>query len=198
MPEKTPDEIKKGLECLDKMQFFMGQRAGRELWMEKPKDVQEKDIESYNRDIKIVRNLIQQLEAENHQLLTKVKQLETKCQQLERERDAAVKDIEVDGVCGTCKYLDFYEEKCPCDQCVHIGRGLNSHWQWRGVKESKPNIIELLQADNTKELLEKIEQLIIERDEAYEAICGHCMDIPCQENECYWYRKMNQTEETKS
>ena len=61
---KSPDEIKKGLECLDKMQFFMGQRAGRELWNEKPHDVQEQDLEQYNRDAEKVRALIQQLEAQ--------------------------------------------------------------------------------------------------------------------------------------
>ena len=63
-PMKTPEEIKKGLECLDKMQFFMGQRAGRELWADKPHEIQEKDIESFNRDIETVRNLIRQLEAQ--------------------------------------------------------------------------------------------------------------------------------------
>lgn len=50
----------------------------------------------------------------------------------------------------------------------------------------------------TKDSKTTFQQLITERDEAYEAICAHCMDIPCQENECYWYRKMNQTEETKT
>lgn len=49
----------------------------------------------------------------------------------------------------------------------------------------------------TKDSKTTFQQLVTERDEAYEAICDHCMDIPCQENECYWYRKMNQTEETK-
>lgn len=125
---KTPDEIKKGLECLDKMQFFMGQRAGRELWMEKPKDVQEKDIESYNRDIKIVRNLIQQLETENHQLLTKVEQLTAKCHQLERERDAAVACIP--RFCGFCKWFGE-DRKCKRTN----GCGASTGWEWRGVKE---------------------------------------------------------------
>ena len=58
------DLIKQGLECLDKMQFFGGQRAGRELRMDKPYDVQEKDLESFNRDIETVRACIQQLEAQ--------------------------------------------------------------------------------------------------------------------------------------
>ena len=78
---KSPDEIKKGLECLDKMQFFMGQRAGRELWNEKPHDVQERDLEQYNHDVDTVRALIQQLEDHLREATKKVEQLEA-------ERDA--------------------------------------------------------------------------------------------------------------
>ena len=50
------------MECLEKMQFFMGQRAGRELWMSKPKNVQDVDIEQYNHDIETVMHYIQHLE----------------------------------------------------------------------------------------------------------------------------------------
>lgn len=48
-------EIQRCIEILDKWEFFYGQRAGRELWAEKPKDVQEQDIADFNRDIQIVR-----------------------------------------------------------------------------------------------------------------------------------------------
>lgn len=124
---KTPDEIKKGLECLDKMQFFMGQRAGRELWMDKPHDVQEKDIESFNRDIETVRNCIQQLEDFNAELLTK-------CERLERERDALMHWAR--GRCDTCAHNDDCVKHDPDPE------GLIVHWyddceiwEWRGVKE---------------------------------------------------------------
>ena len=36
-----------------------------------------------------------------------------------------------------------------------------------------------------KEALEKAER---ERDEAVDAICTHCMDFPCQEDDCKWWR----------
>ena len=39
------------LEVLDKLSFFGGQRAGRELWNDKPREVQDEDIASFNRDI---------------------------------------------------------------------------------------------------------------------------------------------------
>lgn len=48
----------KALEILDKIQFFYGQRAGRELWTEKPIEVQDKDIEDFNRDIEFLREYI--------------------------------------------------------------------------------------------------------------------------------------------
>lgn len=45
-------------EILDKWEFFYGQRAGRELWADKPKEIQDKDIAAFNRDIQIVRNAV--------------------------------------------------------------------------------------------------------------------------------------------
>lgn len=45
-------------EVLDKLQFFGGQRAGRELWNDKPREVQDEDIASFNRDIEWLREFI--------------------------------------------------------------------------------------------------------------------------------------------
>ena len=47
--------IEKALDILEKWEFFYGQRAGRELWSIKPKEVQDKDIEDFVRDLEIVR-----------------------------------------------------------------------------------------------------------------------------------------------
>lgn len=46
------------LDILNKMEFFGGQRAGRELWGDKPKEVQDEDIENFNRDIQKIRDYI--------------------------------------------------------------------------------------------------------------------------------------------
>ena len=46
------------LEVLDKLSFFGGQRAGRELWNDKPREVQDEDIASFNRDIEWLRGCI--------------------------------------------------------------------------------------------------------------------------------------------
>lgn len=45
-------------EVLDKLQFFGGQRAGRELWNDKPREVQDEDIANFNRDIEYLRGVI--------------------------------------------------------------------------------------------------------------------------------------------
>lgn len=46
------------LEILDKMQFFGGQRAGREIWNDKPREVQDADIAAFNRDIETLRKVV--------------------------------------------------------------------------------------------------------------------------------------------
>ena len=46
------------LEVLDKLSFFGGQRAGRELWNDKPRKVQDEDIARFNRDVEWLRDFI--------------------------------------------------------------------------------------------------------------------------------------------
>lgn len=46
------------LEILDKMAFFQGQRAGRELWAEKSTEIQDIDIDCFVRDIANLREYI--------------------------------------------------------------------------------------------------------------------------------------------
>lgn len=52
------------IDILDKWQFFYGQRAGRELWMDKPKEIQEEDLANFNRDLETVRSFINLLRYE--------------------------------------------------------------------------------------------------------------------------------------
>ena len=51
--------IEQAHDILDKWQCFQGQRAGRELWAHKPKDVQDQDIADFNRDVEIVRSALE-------------------------------------------------------------------------------------------------------------------------------------------
>ena len=47
----TDNEIIKANDILDKLDFFDGQRAGRELWFNKPEEIQNEDIKSFVDDI---------------------------------------------------------------------------------------------------------------------------------------------------
>ena len=51
----TRENILTSLDILNKLQFFQGQRAGRELWNNKPEDVQNKDIENFYKDLDFLR-----------------------------------------------------------------------------------------------------------------------------------------------
>ena len=42
------------IDILEKWSFFFGKRAGRELWGDKPKEVQDQDIAAFNQDMEIV------------------------------------------------------------------------------------------------------------------------------------------------
>ena len=54
----------KVFDILDKWEFFFGQRAGRELWGDKPEAVQDQDIADFNRDMKIVRSALRPVSRE--------------------------------------------------------------------------------------------------------------------------------------
>ena len=56
-------EIEKAIEILDKLSFFGGQRAGRELWNDKPREVQDEDIANFNRDVEQLRDFICRMDA---------------------------------------------------------------------------------------------------------------------------------------
>ena len=60
----TDNEIIKANDILDKLDFFGGQRVGRELWFEKPFDVQNEDIEDFSKDIAFLKDFINRQKAE--------------------------------------------------------------------------------------------------------------------------------------
>lgn len=85
------------MEILDKMNFFQGQRAGRELWNDKPFEVQEEDLGNFKRDIdtigsyiwEIVKELKQYRDAEEQGLLLRLREPLT--DDLRKELDKYVK-----------------------------------------------------------------------------------------------------------
>ena len=59
-------------DILDKMDFFQGQRASRELWNGKPFDVQEQDIANFSRDVALIKAYINELTDENERLRAEI------------------------------------------------------------------------------------------------------------------------------
>lgn len=52
------DEKQKVLDILNKFSFILGQRAGRELWFDKPEKVQDEDLSNFNEDIEHIKHYI--------------------------------------------------------------------------------------------------------------------------------------------
>lgn len=59
----------KALDILDQFEFFGG-RSGRELWQDKPTDIQNADIEKYKENVTFLVNFIKRQKAENSNLLS--------------------------------------------------------------------------------------------------------------------------------
>lgn len=140
---KTPDEIKKGLECC--MDYQSCVKYGIE---ECPYNDTTKCMDALLADALAY---IQQLESDKQQfegLLNHMNQLrdaaagralkmEERVKRLERERDAAVGDIP--RACGYCKWFEInlggnMTECHNPNGCRNIS-GVNTGFEWRGVKE---------------------------------------------------------------
>ena len=64
------------ISILDKLDFFQGQRAGRELWNNKPFEVQEQDISDFSRDVALIKEYIKSQDEQIFQLENRLKECE--------------------------------------------------------------------------------------------------------------------------
>ena len=122
---KTPDEIKKGLECFgghcdmncDGCEFDTGYTARSQVM----------------RDALVY---IRQLEGQNAEQAARL-------EQVTRERDAAVKQVKEFGDCQCCTHDEICKDlfpdcgdcnnvQCPCNSCKADTR---NNWEWRGVPQ---------------------------------------------------------------
>lgn len=55
---KDKEKQEKVFDILNKFEFFQGQRAGRELWNDKPKEVQDQDIADFVKGINYIRSYL--------------------------------------------------------------------------------------------------------------------------------------------
>ena len=85
---KDKEKQIKVFDILDKMEFFQGQRAGRELWNDKPKEVQDKDIADFIKDINYIRSYLQDsvvLSREEYERITKELVTEQRATEIAKE-----------------------------------------------------------------------------------------------------------------
>ena len=131
---RTPEEIKKGLECCKP-------KWESSRWVTCRNECPFRNEHAFCKNVLLtcVSAYIQQLE--NH-----IGELTEKVKQLERERDAAVEQLKAVDVsscfeCVHCKHEelcnspvwpcnDCDNEECPCHTCSD-----GSNWQWCGVQE---------------------------------------------------------------
>ena len=81
------------IDILEKWSFFFGQRAGRELWGDKPKAAQDQDIIDFNREMEIVCSALRPITRE----------------QAEKMRG----EWTTDGVCSRCGFDAMYYKGVP-------------------------------------------------------------------------------------
>ena len=104
----------KVFDILDKWEFSFGQRAGRELWGDKPEAVQDQDIADFNRDMKIVRDALRPVSRE------RVEQMRGEWVAKHRHRGGFRRATGVDDmgeqrtitIDERCEYDDRYCSKC--------------------------------------------------------------------------------------
>lgn len=53
-------DLEEILDILEKWDFFYGQRSGRELWSDKPREIQDKDIKNFKRDLDKITKFIKE------------------------------------------------------------------------------------------------------------------------------------------
>ena len=91
----SDNEIIKANDILDKFDFF-NQRVGRELWSDKPKDIQDKDIEIFSNNVKFLKDFINRLQADKEALIagqeTLQKALAEKNAEIERLQNALTEE----------------------------------------------------------------------------------------------------------
>lgn len=94
----TDNDIIKALEICEKLCFFGGQRAGRELWFDKPIDVQNKDIANFIIDVTYLKDFINYQNAEIERLKweldSTLKLLAAKREEEQREHNSIIKELE--------------------------------------------------------------------------------------------------------
>ena len=106
-------------DILDQFHFFLGQRAGRELWGDKPRAVQDRDIANFNRNLQIIRNYIKQNTASSDVPDINVGKIDEVCEWRLCDEEANVYDT----ACGNSEMLfDGSPSENEYEFCPYCGK----------------------------------------------------------------------------
>lgn len=85
----TDKEIIQANDILSKFDLFGGQRAGRELWFDKPVDVQNEDIEKFSKDVAFLKDFInrQQAEIDRYKGVIKILEMDVAAAEIRGAKD---------------------------------------------------------------------------------------------------------------
>ena len=111
-------DIIKALDILCKIDFF-GQRAGRELWNEKPADIQNQDIENHSKDIAFLKDFFNRQQAEIEDLKVQFNLLDVEFGRIEKAEQKHYDDIfkaKVEAVKEFAERVNKEAEKVAIDQ----------------------------------------------------------------------------------
>ena len=106
----TDAEIIKANDILDKFDFF-SQRAGRELWSDKPKDIQDKDIEIFSNNVKFLKDFITRLQADQEALIAGQETL----QKALAEKNAEIEELKTVFDYDFSKFESEYDSKIKAE-----------------------------------------------------------------------------------
>ena len=115
---KDKEKQIKVFDILDKMEFFQGQRAGRELWNDKPKEVQDKDIADFIKDINYIRSYLQDsvvLSREEYERITKELVTEQRATEIAKEYFEKIRKETAEKI--------YLQAKAIVDATKHIVQG---------------------------------------------------------------------------
>ena len=121
----------KALDILAKFGFFQGQRAGRELWFDKPVDVQNEDISNFSNDVLWLMGFINRQQAEIDILKSELNDCERKNYDLENRivyTEATIAKVRAESI---KEFADRLKKE--------ITRALDSNCKTRAKRREKPD-----------------------------------------------------------
>ena len=92
----TDNDIIKALDILHKLDFFYGQRAGRELWNSKPFEVQNQDIKEFSKDMAFLEDFINRQKAEIERLNKNLDNMTKTAKQIKQEYEKVLNHYFID------------------------------------------------------------------------------------------------------